>query len=224
MTDRSTPPYLAPLVILFSVFSLLVLLTPPAAAQPTTVRNDTISTAAPVGTIQAGFVAGEGAAAWLTSPCDGNITAIQVLWLSLTGGAPASLEESIRVYEGGLFPTPGPQRVDLAGPVMTDGFFNEFTLPTPLPVVTGEIFVAEFTFFNTPSALGPSVVTDTDGCQAGKNGLFAIPPSTWFSSCLLGVTGDFGIRGIVNCAAAPTPIFADDFETGDTSAWDVVVP
>ncbi len=220
MNRRSTTRHLVPLVLL-SVSALLAL---PAAAQPTTVQNDTISTVAPTGAIQAGFVAGESAAAWLTSPCDGNIITAQILWLSLTGGAPNSLQEAVRVYGAGVFPVTGAQRADLPGPVLTDGFFNEFTLPMPLPVLTGEEFVVELIFLTTPPGLGPSVVTDTDGCQAGKNAIFAIPPSTWFSSCLLGVSGDFGIRAVVDCNAPSTPIFADGFESGDTSLWSSVVP
>ncbi len=223
MTRPSTP-LLAPVATVCAWLALLAILTLPAAAQLTTVQNDTIATVAPTGAIQSGFVAGESAAAWLTSPCDGDITTVQVLWLSFTGGAPNSLQEAVRVYEGGIFPVPGALRVDLPGPILADGFFNEFTLPAALPVLNGEEFVVEFQFLTTPLALGPSVVTDTDGCQAGKNAIFAIPPSTWFSSCLLGVSGDFGIRAVVNCGATATPIFADGFESGDTSAWAVVVP
>ena len=196
----------------------------PRSAQQVTVLNDSITTINPTGAIQTGFVDGEGAAAWLTSPCEGEITAVQVLWLSLTGGAPVSLQEAVRVYEAGIFPSPGTIRADLPGPLLTDGFFNEFTLPTPLPVANGEQFVAELIFLDPPSVLGPSVVTDVDGCQAGKNGIFAIPPASWFSSCLLGVSGDFAIRGLVTCTALPTLIFTNGFESGDTTLWSSVVP
>ncbi len=56
-----------------------------------------------------------------------------------------------------------------------------------------------FKFLNSPPPLGPSVVNDIDGCQAGKNTVDAIGIA-WISSCLLGVTGDWVIRAVVDCA------------------------
>jgi len=46
-----------------------------AAANEVTVQNDSLDNGGS-GTIEAGFVANEKAAAWLTSPCDGNIVAV----------------------------------------------------------------------------------------------------------------------------------------------------
>src|SRR5262245_53498864 len=100
------------LVLLTSVMNL------PAAE--IVVQNDSVvegSTAA----IQAGFVAGESAAAWLTTPCDGNIVAVQVFWRSLTGTTGISIEDSITIYNGGTFPNPSGVAAELLGPVMTDG-------------------------------------------------------------------------------------------------------
>jgi uncharacterized repeat protein (TIGR01451 family) len=48
------------------------------------------------------------------------------------------------------------------------------------------------------------VVRDTDGCQAGRNAIFAeLAPGTnvWFSACALGVQGDWVIRAVVDCQA-----------------------
>jgi hypothetical protein len=93
---------------------------------------------------------------------------------------------------------------------MTDGALNEYrfldknlTQPIMVPVTAGQVFVVSFKFFNDPPPQGPSVVTDTDGCQAGKNGIFAIPPGQWFSSCALGVSGDFVIRAVIDCPEPP---------------------
>lgn len=177
-----------------------------AEAVEVEVKNDSIvngSTAA----IQAGFVANEEAAAWLTSPCTGTIVAVRVFWRSLSGNTLPSLEESISVYTSGTFPVPtGPATV-LEGPVMTDGVLNEFrfldennTMPLSVPVTNGQIFIVSFKFANSPNpASGPSVVTDANGCQPGRNGIFAIPPSIWFNGCALGISGDFMIRAMVNC-------------------------
>jgi len=58
-------------------------------------RNDSIEDFSNVA-IQAGFVANERAAAWLTSSCEGNLTAVQVLWMSVTGGSGHDRRDSSR--------------------------------------------------------------------------------------------------------------------------------
>ncbi len=175
-------------------------------AQEITVQNDTLSDGAN-GNIQAGFAAGESAASWLTSPCDGNIVAVQVYWKSITGTEPQTIEDSIRIFQAGTFPTPGAELEAIIGPQMTDGFNNEYrflddmlTIPLLVPVTNGQGFVVSFKFMNAPNAAnGPSIVTDT-GCQAGKNSIEAIGFG-WISSCTLGVSGDFFLRAVVDCGA-----------------------
>ncbi len=176
-----------------------------------TVQNDSLM-AGDNSTIQSGFVAGEIGAAWLTSPCDGTIVALQVFWRSLSGTFPPQFERSIRVYsDAGTFPTPG---VELSGgtliaPLMNDGVINEFrfvdddqVIPIDVPVVEDQVFVVAFEFDLNPSPTGPSLNTDDSGCQVGRNSLFAIPGG-WLDSCLLGVSGDFIIRAVVDCPAGP---------------------
>jgi hypothetical protein len=177
---------------------------PNACAEEVTVQNDSL-TGGSEGSIQAGFIAGESAAAWLMSPCDGNIVAVQVFWRSYYGTEPQSLEDSITIYGSGAFPSPGAQLAVIEGPIMTDSVVNEFryhdenqTIPLIVPVTDGQTFVVSFKFLNSPPPLGPSVVTDVDGCQAGKNAIFAIPGG-WINVCLLGVTGDWVIRAVVDC-------------------------
>lgn len=199
----------------------LALLAPVAAvAGETVIQNDSIIDFGNVA-IQVGFAADEEATAWLTATCSGNLTHMRILWLSFLGGQPDVLHQAIRVWQPGPFPTPGTLDVDLLGPVMVDGFFNEFPLIPPIPVTEGDTVVLGFQFLNAPPSLGPSLVTDTDGCQSGRNAIFAIPPSSWFDACALGVSGDFAIRGVLDCT---TPIFADGFESGDTSAWSSTTP
>lgn len=201
----------------------------PGWAAEVTVQNDSATDFSQVA-IQAGFAANEQAAAWLTSPCEGDIVAVQVFWRSLFGGAPDTLGNAILVSQAGAFPVPGTLLANLSGPLMQDGFLNEFrfldedqTVPLLVPVTQGQVFVVSFQFLDPPGASGPSVVTDVSGCQAGKNGIFAIPPSAWFNACSLGVSGDFVIRAVVDCAEENTLIFADGFESGDTSEWTVTV-
>jgi len=172
------------------------------------VQNDRLvdnSTAA----VQAGFVAGESAAAWLTSPCDGNIVAVQILWRSQFGGAGQSIEDSITIFDVGTFPQPGAQLELLEGPVLTDGVLNEFrfldenmTIPLSVPVSTGQTFVVSLRFFNTPGVFGASVTTDTNGCQAGRNAINA-SPGGWLNLCSFGASGDFVIRAVVDCPSLP---------------------
>lgn len=169
------------------------------------VRNDSLEDGG-TAAIQAGFVANERAAAWLTSPCNGRIVAVQVLWLSLTGNRPPQIHDSIRIHADGTFPVPGPVLAQLEAPLMVDGFLNEFryldednTIPIDVPVAAGQRFVVVFQFATNAGAIGPSVCTDVDGCQPFRNGIFAIPPSQWFGACGLGVSGDFVIRAVVDC-------------------------
>jgi hypothetical protein len=206
------------------VLATLILLPHRAATgQEVVVKNDSVTDFSEAA-ILPGFVSGEKAAAWLTTPCKGHIVRVQILWLSLFGGTGDSLQESIEIFQAGSFPTPGSQLLELLGPLMVDGALNEFTVPFPIAVDQNQTFVVSFKFFAAPPALGPSVVTDTDNCQAGKNGIFAIPPSDWLNSCSLGVSGDFVIRAVVDCENAVDSIFSDGFESGDTSAWSSTGP
>ena len=192
----------------FLALSALVVVASTAWATETTVKNDAVvdfSNSA----VQAGFVAGESAAAWLTSPCDGTIVAVQVFWYDndeLSSGA-QSLEDSITISEAGTFPNPGAVLAFLEAPFLTEGFANEFrfldennTIPINVPVTNGQVFVVSFKFAESPNPLaGPSVVTDVNGCRPNKNGIFAIPPGIWFNACALGVSGDFAIRAVIDC-------------------------
>lgn len=172
--------------------------------------------------IQVGFVAGERAAAWLTSSCAGNLVALRVLWLSNPPNGGSTLGEYLRLSAAGTFPVPGAVLQELPGPVLTEGAFNEFMLAPPVPVLQGETVVVDFQFLSNPPLSGPSIVNDIDGCQAGRNGIYATPPNAWFSACALGVSGDFAIRAVVDCASSL--VFDDGFESGDTSAWSATVP
>jgi hypothetical protein len=190
-----------------------------AAGGETVIQNDSVVDFGNVA-IQVGFVEDERAAAWLTATCSGNLVAVRVLWLSFLGGQPDVLGQAITISEPGAFPVPGTVLRELLGPVMEDGFFNEFPVIPGLPMTIGEQVVVDFQFLFDPNPLGPSVVTDVNGCQAGKNGIFAIPPSMWFNGCALGLSGDIAIRGVLDCEL---PLFTGDFETGDFSGWSSVV-
>lgn len=180
-----------------------------AAANEVTVQNDSL-VAGDNGAIQAGFVAGEKAAAWLTSPCDGNIVAAQVYWQSLHGGASDQIEDSIDIYRSGTYPEPGALAEEILGPVLTDGFINEYryldednTIPLNVPVVQDETFIVALTFMQAPDpSEGPSVVNDLDGIQPNANAIYASIGGgqfAWFPNTTLLVFGDWVIRAVVNC-------------------------
>ena len=199
----------------------LLLAMSPSRAQTVVIQNDSIINFGSA-VIQAGFVTDERAAAWLTSTCNGDLVAVRILWLSATGNAQPTFGHSISISQPGSFPGLGTELRHLVAPLMTDGVFNEFALVPGIPLSSGETVVVDFRFEEAPPATGPSVVTDADGCQSGKNGIFAIPPGIWFDACLLGVSGDFAIRGVVDCG--DSTIFEDGFESGDTSVWTSTFP
>lgn len=154
------------------------------------------------------FVVGEEAGAVLTAPAGHypiEILRVGIGWGSAFGGAPQSLEQAVHIYATGL-PNPGVPIASLPGPLMTDGFINEFNFE---PLV-GEIIdnagaftvTLEFMNANAGNQFAPSVVHDGNGCQGGENVVFAIPGG-WFNACALGVTGDWVFYAIyrqVNCA------------------------
>jgi len=154
------------------------------------------------------FAVGEEAGAILNAPSAHypiEILRIGIAWGSLIGGSPPQLEEAIHIYGAGL-PNPGTPIFSLPGPQLNDGFINQFNLE-PLP---GEIVVnsgpfavtLEFANPNAGDPFAPSMVHDGNGCQPGKNVVFAIPGG-WLDGCSLGLTGDwvvFAVYRRVNCA------------------------
>lgn len=177
-------------------------------AVETTVKNDSLGNNDP-GAIVWGFVGGEAAASWLTSPCNGNLRAVQVFWRSPSGGSAFEIHDSVSIYRAGTFPTPGSEAAVILGPVLNDGVLNEWryldennTIPLNVALTSGEVFVVSFKFFTEPLAgSGPSLVRDADGIQANRNGLLAYLSGNffWFNSATLGLTGDWVIRGVVDC-------------------------
>ncbi|NIO29581.1 MAG: T9SS type A sorting domain-containing protein [Candidatus Latescibacteria bacterium] len=142
------------------------------------------------------FVEGEEAGAVLNAPPEHyplEILRIGIGWGSQFGGSPAQIEYGIHVYDAGL-PDPGTPVFSLLGPQLVDGVINEFDIE-PLP---GEVtmdsgpFTVTLEFLNTNAGdpFAPTVVHDGNGCQAGKNVVFAIPGG-WYDACDLGVTGDW---------------------------------
>jgi hypothetical protein len=162
------------------------------------------------------FVPGEEAGAILDAPSEHypiEILRVGIGWGSMYGGTGQTLEQAIHIYDSGL-PNPGTPIFTLEGPVLTDGYINEFNLEPP----PGEIIIdsgpftvtLEFLSDHTGNPYAPSMVHDGNGCQSGKNVVYAIPGG-WIDACLLGVTGDWVVYAIyrqVNCGAGVAGGFA----------------
>ena len=201
----------ANLLVLLGLLSLA----PNIAAVEVTVKNDSITNFSNA-TIVTGFVAGEKAASWLTSPCNGNVRAVQIFWRSQNGISASSIERSIEISRAATFPNPGALQTTVFGPVMSDGVFNEFrfidennTIPINIAVTANETFVVAFEFDSTPpSGAGPSVLRDTDGIVPSRNAIYALLGANflWFDASTLGVTGDWAIRAVVDCPVVPSNV------------------
>jgi hypothetical protein len=140
------------------------------------------------------FIAGEQAGAVFTLPAAAypvEILKVGIGWGSQFGGSPQQIEGAIHVYAGGL-PDPGTPIFSLPGPVLTDGVINEYNLG-PLPgeiIIPSGPFTVTLEFALDSDIFAPSVVHDANGCQGGKNVVFAMPGG-WQNACALGVTGDW---------------------------------
>ncbi|MFH0945351.1 MAG: hypothetical protein V2A76_09160 [Planctomycetota bacterium] len=157
-----------------------------------------------------GFVAGEEAGVVLNAPAAHypiEIVKIQIGWGSYLGGNPDSLEEAIKIYPAGL-PNPGTAQFSLAGPVLVDGFINEFdiSLVPGNKIINSGPFSISLELMNNSTFFGPAPVHDGNGCQSGKNMIKAIPGG-WSDGCALGISGQW-VMGViyrrVNCTCTTT--------------------
>ena len=180
-----------------AALSLGLVLIPAAAAQGTCPEEPTVDNHTGPGTVTCPcFVPGEEAGAVFNVPAAHypiEILRIGVGWGSQFGGTPNTIEESLKVYAGGL-PNPGAPIFEIGAPQLTDGFINEYDLE-PLPgeiIVNSGPFMTSLEFFNNNAGdiFSPSVVHDGSGCIVGRNSVFAIPGG-WNDACALGVTGNW---------------------------------
>jgi len=145
-----------------------------------------------------GFVAGEEWGASFSSPqipaadFPIKITKVGFAWGSVFGGSGQSLEQAIHIYEGGL-PNPGAPVFSLPGPVLTDGFINEFDLSPLNIVVTSSPVTITIELANDSSTFAGAPAHDGAGCTPGNNVIFAIPGG-WSDGCLLGISGDWVVQ------------------------------
>jgi hypothetical protein len=147
------------------------------------------------------FAVGEEAGAVLEADSEHypiEILRVGIGWGSLYQTNPQQIAEAIHVYAAGL-PDPGAPIFSYPGPVLSDGYVNEFDfepLPGEVIIDSGPFTVTlEFLFANAGDPFASSMVHDGNGCQAGKNVVFAVPGG-WYDACALGVTGDWVVHVI----------------------------
>lgn len=195
------------------LLSLALAATGSAGANEVTIKNDSLTNFGDAAIVW-GFVSGEMAGSWLTSPCDGNLVAAQIFWRSPGGVSADVVGSAIHIYRSGTFPTPGAEAQTIGGPVLQDNALNEWrfidennTIPLIVPVTANETVVVALEFADPPQPnVDPSVVRDTDGNTAGRNTIYADLGTSfgWFNSSTLGVTGDWVIRAVVDCTTSST--------------------
>ncbi|HEY3244158.1 MAG TPA: hypothetical protein VGM03_12500, partial [Phycisphaerae bacterium] len=217
----------------FTGAALLALLMPRGVwAVDVIVQNDSVMDNTQVA-IQAGFAQGEIGAAIFSPPASlvqfpVKLKAIQIFWLSLSGTTGQTLGGAIHIYSSGL---PNPQEVcivpddcALLGPVLEDGFLNEFVVDPADPnvvegvtspiILNGPKFAIGYEFDADPDpSNGPSLVTDTNGCQGSPSNFFdsntknavRLTSGTWVNLCAFGVSGDLFIRARVEHVITDPP-------------------
>jgi uncharacterized repeat protein (TIGR01451 family) len=187
---------------------LLGLAGSPLRAAEMTVQNDSLIDFG-TAVVVTGFIADGAAGSWLTSPCAGDLRAVQVFWRSQSGTSGQTIHFAIDIYRSGSFPNPGMLAETIGGPVLNDGVINEFrfldennVIPLIVPVTQGETVVVALVFAEAPPApAGPSVVRDTNGIVPLRNTILSNFGSgfEWRSAESLGVSGDWVIRAVVDC-------------------------
>ena len=176
-------------------------------------------------TCQIGFFEAESAAVKLTAdPGDYPYQVKKIRMLV----CPASTSGFVilRIYEDNTGTVlPGPllyeEIVQVTG---SDDALNEVDLSlSGIIIPSGSVRVELEWFQNSP----PGLAHDDDGYVPNVNYIYAYvdPPGvyTWFYANQLGVMGDWIIRMEIE-NDAETPIFADGFESGDTTFWSSVTP
>jgi len=204
MTRRSLARSLPSLV-------LMLLLRPAAArAQEVILKNDGFTSGGSA-VFENGFVTGEMGAARLVpaGPFPMTLTKVQFLF----GGAIDTPMVTLHIWDDSAgTDTPGTELfTDDYVLTASDTALQEIDLTAAGISVSGPFRVGIEFLQDAP----PSLARDNDGTiNAPRNFIYTL--GSWYRSNLFGVSGDWIIRaGVV----PPAVIFADGFESGDTSAW-----
>jgi hypothetical protein len=194
----------------------------PAAATIKELSNDSF---AGVGTVTCalGFAEGESAAVKLTAdPGDYpyEIRKVRVLICP----EPTSGFVILRIYEDDTGTVaPGPLLYEeIVQVTASDIALNEVDISLQGIVISSGSVRVELEWYQA-SPPGPGLARDNDGFTPNVNYVYVNPPGVWVYADAVGVMGDWIIRMEIE-TGAETPIFADGFESGDTTRWTLTEP
>jgi len=206
--------------VAFLTATACLLLASAAAATDITLKNDSIpETGSAQIAVQAGLVPGEIAVALLDAlPGQYPITlkSIKVFVAKQSGSAPSSMTVQLYVWDSGApsGTTPNPGQALYASPTLsfTAGAFNQWDVSGSNLVLDGTCLVgckvvSTGQIGSPPFATyQPNNVTDTNGCQGGKNFIWAKNLFTgtfsWASLCGFGASGDWVIHVVAGTGLA----------------------
>ena len=215
----SGPAFWLALALIFSSLSLAS-----AEASEIVVKNDSIP---PTGINLIGTEVGERFAARLTSPIDGNLVGVQLVWGSINGSASPSQEAAIRISaaDGDFFSSdpsvrePGTVLATVVAPTLLDVGLNEFRyldpntnlLPLNVPVAAGEDYYVDLELANiyAESADSPGLFFDAGPLLGMRS--FVMAPSValfgWIPTEIPIVGAEnLGIRAIIQPVPEPTSL------------------
>lgn len=202
---------------------LLILLTAaPAGAVLKELSNDSFAGAGTL-TCVLGFAEAESAAARLTAdPGDYPYEIKRVRMLICP--EPTSGFVILRIYEDNTgTPEPGSLLYEeIVQVTASDIALNEVDLSLQGIVISSGSIRVELEWFQAAPP-GPGIARDNDGFTPNVNYIYVDPPGVWMYANDAGVLGDWIIRMEID-TSAETPIFADDFESGDTTMWSDTSP
>jgi hypothetical protein len=194
----------------------------PAAATIKELSNDSFAGAGTL-TCVLGFLEAESAAAKLTAnPGDYPYEIKKVRMLICP--EPTSGFVILRIYEDNTGTVvPGPLLYEeIVQVTASDIALNEVDLSLQGIVISSGSVRVEFEWYQA-SPPGPGLARDIDGFTPFVNFIYVNPPGVWVYANDAGVMGDWIIRMEIE-TDAEAPIFADGFESGNTTEWTTTLP
>ena len=193
------------------VAALLAVLAAPALATDVELKNDGIVNFSSIA-VQGGFVETETGAVVLSAlPGEYPVTLKELrVWVDRNvGTAPTSMTARLHVWDvstaSGASPSMGSALYTSPDISLFVGAFNTWDVSAENIVLNGPFLVGceiiDNAFIGLFQGNQPNLVTDTNGCQGGKNFVRAKQLNgsfLWQNLCSFGVSGDLGIRALVS--------------------------
>jgi hypothetical protein len=198
------------------LLTALLVFSPAATSQEELLQNDSLVDGGPVA-VQLGFIEGEtGAAVLAADPGDYPVTIKNIqVFIDKTPLFPdTSMTVELLVWDtatiSGTSPTLGSAVYTSPNLQFGAGFMNEWDIEF-LNIQMSGPFTVGCRIIDSGGGLGltsPSMVTDTNGCQGGKNYVLQTN-GVWANLCSFGVSGDLVIRSTVITGGSGSGQFID---------------